>query len=333
MTQHEERPSFQTIKSGMILKIAGAVVCVALCARIGYYAMTEGFSLSRIEAPVSFTGDLSIEPPSEATINILSSITHQQFRYLKKGSQAYAFISEDGQYVLKLFKLHHLQHADWLRSVPAFGFVRTYRDSLIERRDYRITLTLNSYRLAADRLPDECALIYAQILPSPVYTMPVTIHDAIGRTYTIDLARHGFALQRRSELVIPCFERWIRNCELEKGKAAIDSLVALIALRSSKGIQDTDPDLHKNAGLLDGKAMFIDIGSFCECPSMRQPREMKSHIRKVFSHFSEWLSKKSPELADHLASRLEAPDSVSWTAPLGTPGLDDQEVRIIRQNP
>jgi hypothetical protein len=313
MPNSDETPSFRTVRSKTLLKIAGAVICTALCARISYYAMTEGFSITRIEAPVSFPDDLSVQPPSQQTLETLTSIVRHRFRYLKKGSQAYAFISDDGQYVLKLFKLHHLKSATWLRSVPAFGFVRKYRDSLIERRKYRINLTLNSYKIAAERLPEECALVYAQVLPSSLYTLPATIQDSVGRTYTIDLAQHGFALQRRSELVIPCFERWIQEEDIEKGKSAIDSLVGLIALRSSKGIQDTDPDLHKNAGLLGGRAIFIDIGGFHECPSMRKTEEMKLDMKKVFSRFSEWLSRRSPELAEHLAHRLESPDQVRWT--------------------
>ena len=303
------------MRSRTIFKIAGTVVCVVLCARIAYYAMTQGFSLSRIEAPVSFPNNLSVPPPSEATLQKLSSIAHQQFRYLKKGSQAYAFVSEDGLYVLKLFKLHHLQNANWLLSIPALGPVQRYRDSLIERRNYRINLTLNSYKIAAERLPSECALVYAQIMPSSSYSLPTVIRDAIGRTYEIDLARHGFALQRHCDLVIPCFEQWIRNHDLEKGKEAIDSLVALIAQRASKGIQDTDPDLHKNAGLINGRAIFIDIGSFYESPALSQKEEMKTHLKKVFSHFLSWLVHRSPELADHLTQRLENPQSVRWMPP------------------
>ena len=317
-TQYNGTPKLTsgiTMRSRTILKIAGIVVCTVLCTRIAYYAMTEGFSLNRIETPVSFPSTLSIPPPSEEVFQKLASITQQPFRYMKKGSQAYAFVSEDGQYVLKLFKLHHLQDANWLHFIPAFGVLRQYRDSLIERRNYRINLTLNSYKLAAERLPSECALVYAQILPSSSYSLPATIHDAVGRSYTIDLAHHGFALQRRGNLVIPCFEQWIRTHDLEKGKESIDSLVALIARRSSQGIQDTDPDLHKNAGLLNGKAIFIDIGSFYESAAISQTSEMKSHMKKVFSRFSSWLDRRSPELASHLAQRIENPESTRWTPP------------------
>lgn len=295
-----------------LLKLSLIALCAAFCLRGAYYTLSEGFSLRRIKAPVLFSDDLSMPPPSDSTLKTLTDISSQQFRYLKKGSQAYAFASEDGRYILKLFKLHHLQSADWLSSIPAFGIIRQYRDNLVHRRQYRIGLTLSSYKLAAEHLPDECALLYTQILPSSTYSLPITIRDAVGRTYTIDLAQHGFALQRRSQLVLPSFERWIKEGDLVQAKQAIDSLVALIARRSAKGIRDTDPDLHKNAGLLGKTAMFIDIGSFFATPSIAAPEEMKKDMKKVFSRFSEWLGKRSPELQNYLLAQLEDPLATEW---------------------
>ena len=280
-----------------------------------YYTLTEGFCLSRTETPVTFSGDLSVPPPSNDSLQNLVSITHQPFRYLKKGSQAYAFLSDDGRYILKLFKLHHMQPADWLLKIPVPGAVGRYRDDLVRRRTYRIELTLNSYKIAAKTLLQECGLLYAQVLPSHEFNLPVTIIDAIGRRYTIDVSQYGFAIQKRAELVIPSFERWISQGDISSARQAIDSLVALIATRSSKGIQDTDPDLHKNAGLIGTTAVLIDIGSFFANPAIKQPSEMQRDMNKVFSRFSEWLSVHSPVLHSHLQHRLESLDDQPWKAP------------------
>jgi hypothetical protein len=292
--------------------IAGALLCTALVVRGIHYGATEGFCLRRIQANVAFAGDLSLPLPSQDSLKAMAGIAQQRFHYLKKGSQAYAFVSDDGQYVLKLFKLHHLRSADWLHNVPLPSFLCDYRDNLVLRRQYRIDLTLNSYKLAAKHLCTECALVYAQILPTTGYSLPVTIQDSLGRIYTIDLARHGFALQRKARLVIPAFEQWISEKDFEHAARAIDSLVALIAQRSSKGIQDSDPDLHKNAGLLGDSAILIDLGSFYANPAIKEPALRDEDLKKVFLHFSEWLAVRSPQLYDHLQERLSAPDKVHW---------------------
>jgi hypothetical protein len=292
--------------TGFFVKLALVFICLTPVVRATYYYLTEGFCLNRIETPIHFNKDLSVPAPSSQTLKTLREITGQRFFYLKKGSQAYAFVSEDGLHVLKLFKYHHMQSADWILSIPVPRFITSYRDSLAQRRTYRINLTLQSYKIAAEKLLDECALVYAQILPTRSYTLPVTIVDAIGRTYTIDLASHGYAMQQCIRLVLPSFETWIKQNDMTEAKKAIDSLIDLIAQRSIKGIQDSDPDLHKNAGLIGTKATFIDIGSFFLNPNINSPEEMRKDMKKIFLHFSEWLSERSPELADYLQQQLSS---------------------------
>jgi hypothetical protein len=311
----QRRPMFSSFKSAPLLRLALLFFSLAVLTRISYYALEDGFSIRRIEAPISFHGDIAVQPPTKSALDKLSTITGQHFRYLKKGSQAYAFISDDGRYILKLFKLHHMQPAEWLLSFPAPGILQRYRDNLVYRRRARIELTLTSYKLASEYLINECGLVYAQVLPSSGFSLPVTIHDAIGRRYTLDLSQHGFAIQKRAELVLPSFDRWIKEKDLVHAKKAIDSLVALIALRSSKGIQDSDPDLHKNAGLIGTTAVLIDIGSFYSNPSITSSDEMSRDMKKVFNRFGEWLEKRSPELYNYLQTRLNDNKHARWTPP------------------
>jgi len=295
-------------------RIALIFICAAIGIRIIYYALTEGFSLERIRTTLVLSDELSLPPPSARKLSQLKSCTDQLFYYLKKGSQAYAFISEDGQYILKLFKYHHMQPAaPWFQAIPLPNSIREYRDSLVARREHRISLTLNSYKIAALSLRSECALAFAQIIPSKSYSLPVTIRDGIGREYAIDLADHGFALQRKADLIRSSFEKWIAKNDMDSAKAAIDSLVGIIAHRSRKEIQDSDPDLFKNAGLVGTTAIFIDIGGFHKNPKMTSQDEMKWDMDKVFRRFAVWLSENSEELHTYLQQRLESPWESSWS--------------------
>jgi hypothetical protein len=290
------------------IRITFLLFCAIIGVRTLYYGLTEGFSLQRIQEKILFPGNFSLPPPSRQQFAQLQSCTKRRFLYLAKGSQAYAFISEDGNYVLKLFKCHHMRPApSWFQEIPLPDSLAQYRDSLVARRDHRVSLALNSYKVAATTLRRECALIYAQILPSKQFSLPVTIRDGIGREYSIDLAAHGFALQQRADLVQISFRRWIAKNDMESAKKAIDSLVGVIVRRSKKEVQDSDPDLHKNAGLIGTKAVFIDIGSFHKNPKISSYDEMRSDMKKVFGKFSRWLSKESEELHAYLQERLESP--------------------------
>jgi len=276
-----------------------------MAVRAVYYGLTEGFSIKRIQINVDLPDHLSVPSPEPKTLNQLITICKQRFTYLKKGSQAYAFLSEDGQYVLKLFKYHHMKPAEWLLDLRLPENMINYRNHLVHRRRHRIDLTLNSYKIAAVQLKDESALTYAQIMPSSEFSLPVTLQDSIGRKDSIDLAHHGFAIQRCAQLVYPSFETWLAQNDLQSARQAIDSLVTLVALRSKKGIQDSDPDLHKNAGLIGTQAVFIDIGGFHLNPKMQSNDEMKHDMKKVFNNLRLWLKKHSPSLCDYLEQKIE----------------------------
>jgi len=297
------------------IRITLTVLFLTIGVRALYYSCTDGFSLKRVQEQILFPGNFSLPPPSAQQLHSLQKATKQPFSYLGKGSQAYAFISKDRRYVLKLFKCHHMHRApSWLQALPLPQALSNYRDSLVARRDHRVSLALNSYTIAATTLRNECALIYAQILPSQKFSLPITIRDGIGREYVIDLAAHGFALQRRADLVQPSFEKWIAQNDMESARKAIDSLVGVIALRSKKEVQDSDPDLHKNAGLIGTTAIFIDIGGFHKNPKIPSHNEMKRDMDKVFGKFGRWLSSRSTELHAYLQQRLEAPWKSTWTS-------------------
>jgi len=295
---HEKKPFF-SFSFSTLLRLAFVCFAFALITRVAYYSITEGFCLQRIQTKIPIFPNLEIDPPSTRTIKTLSTATNQPFYYLKKGSQAYAFISKDRKYILKLFKYHHMQPADWLLSLPLPFKIGEYRDFLVQRRQHKINLTLNSYKIAATKLQDECALLYVQIIPSNAYQLPVTITDAIGRAYTIDLSEYGFAIQKRATLVLPSIKKWVSRGQLTEAKKALSSLIGLMARRSKKAIQDSDPDLHKNAGFIGTTAIHIDIGSFFENPRITESKHMQHDVKKIFSKLCDRLETLSPELFDH----------------------------------
>lgn len=294
------------LRTKTIFTIALAFFCTVVCFRGIFYAISKGFCIQRITQPISFDKDLSLPSPTKKQLSLLQEATNQPFLYLTKGSQAYAFVSKDGKYILKLFKLHHMNSIEYLKSFPLPSWCSSYRDSLVERRRYRIDLTINSYLLAHKFLQEECALLYTQILPSKKFTLPITLVDAAKRSYTIDLANVGFALQKKATLVLPTLEQFIKKNDLDSAKKAVSSLLFLIQSRSKKGILDVDPDLHKNAGFIGTEAIFIDIGSFQEHSQISKKDVMKVDVKKVFDKLLTWIEPRSPELHDHLKEQIES---------------------------
>lgn len=309
----EKRSFF--LPSSIFLRVGFFIFGSTLFIRPVYYYLTDGFSLKRVEVTIDHSPELILQTPAQDEMEILTAATKNTFRYLKKGSQAYAFISDDGKFILKLFKFHHMHSVKWLRTLPLPSCLHAKRDFHINHREQRISLTLHSYKIAHEKLRNECALLFTQILPSSAYTLPVTLIDPVGRTYTFDLAKYGFALQHRVQLVLPSLRKWIAENKIDEAKVALSSLIGLFVTRCKKGIQDIDPDLHKNAGFFGTTAVHIDVGSFLENAQMSSSKKMVPDIQKAFKKLQKWLEEKSPELGSFLAEKLQNPELETWSTP------------------
>lgn len=276
---------------------------LVLLVRIIYYTATEGFCPDRIAFPPSSCQTTDIPPNSIP--NELYEATKSPFSYLKKGSQAYAFVSADSQYVLKLFKRHHMQYPKWVESVPCIGPMNHWRDVLLQKRQRKLTLAKGSYILATTKLRKQCGIVAAQLEPSLNLSLPTQLIDGIGRKHTVNIALCGYALQKKASLIFPSFEHWIKQKDIVSCQKAISSLLALITSRSQMGIEDVDPDIHKNAGLVNTQALFIDIGSFTDKGAPLSKEAFAYDLKKIFKEFRLFLSKKEPSLADFLDHAIE----------------------------
>lgn len=291
------------------------IICIVISIRAGYYWMSDGFSLFKIQNTFPIEEQWRVDNLGTKEQKALKKLGEQPFYYLAKGSQAYAFISEDRQYVLKLFKCYHLSPVEWLAQLPLPEHISKLRDEAITKRYKKIDATLNSYKISATSLRTECSVVAMQILPNTQFHQKVCLIDKLGRNYTIDLGDYGFIVQRRADLIYPMLSNWIKTNDLPKAKKALTSIVSLIVQRSKKGIQDSDPDLHKNAGLIGTDAIFIDLGSFHLNPEARRSEIYTQDLLKITNNIKVWLQNQSPELVAHLENEIRASGTSSWKKP------------------
>jgi hypothetical protein len=275
--------------------------------RVLYYWGSDGFSIQRIDN--TFPNSHTLSPPSEAKLEELKKICSTPFTYLGKGSQAYAFQSEDGKHVLKLFKCYHLKPIPWLEKLELPNFLNRYVQTHLKRRYHKTKLSLESYKIAHDTLSEECGLIFLQMVPSQDYEQEVTFTDKIGRTFTVNIANYGFMIQKKVDLIMPTLDSYIKNNETDKAKELLTSIVDLLIARSKKGVADQDPDLHKNCGCIGTHAQFIDVGSFHLRQEVKSPTVYLQDARKITRKLKNYLEPRSPELAVALEENLRLHES------------------------
>lgn len=262
------------------------------------YEKTEGFAFTKIHSNIPYS------PKWDVACGELPRVFEQRFTYLAAGGQAYAFASEDGQYVLKVFK-HHLRRIPlWLRFLPLPRSLDEKREIQKQKRGGKLHRDFTSYKLAYEQLPEETGLLFVHLNKTNHLHQKARLVDKIGIEHSLDLDRVDFALQKRAQLAMPYLKKLIKKGEIEKAARAIDSICDLIVHRCQKGIYDEDPRIHRNVGFVDDKAILIDVGRLKIDPARVDPKIQQHDLAKITYRLGEYLKGVSPTLHQHLEAKI-----------------------------
>lgn len=282
-----------------MIRLFAALTLLLLC--ISAWRLSDGFTLSKITADLPHNPRYDITPPPLGPIRTILS---QPYHYIGKGSQSFVFESEDGNYILKFFRLNRYRLPTLQQKLPLPPFLAHIQNEKQRTKQNKLTRLFTSCTLAYTELKHETALIYIHLNKTTNLTTELTLIDNLHRTHTLDLDTHAFVLQKKGEQVLPHLDRLLKQGRHKEAQSALTSLTNLIQKRIDKGIIDGDAEVHKNAGFYNGEAVFLDIGAFRKGHT---PPEMSHLTRKLDT----WLEKRAPTL------RLDrAPDSFDHTDPL-----------------
>jgi len=251
---------------------------------------TDGFSLSKIQKPVTWDQTLLADPPGVEVAHILD----QPFHYLASGHECFAFASEDGRFILKFFKLQPLRFT-YFRDALKSGEELPFFQKLITAHKDRLQRTFSSCKIAYDLLKEETGLLYFHHNPIDSFCKLVTITDPSGIAHRINLNTTPFILQKRAELAYP----YLLSSDQKRGEELIDSLFALIEARREKGIMDRDPAIYKNFGYDGERLIEIDVGSF----SINET-DFTETLKLEMDEFYNFLKNNRPELALYLKEKI-----------------------------
>jgi len=274
----------------LFVVVASCIIAKQFC-----YAKTDGFAIRKIHATLR-------HHPEWETQGDLPALCSQPFRYLAKGAQSYVFASEDGQCVIKFFRVYHLRPPLWLRALHLPLPLQPYRLAKFLEKNQELEKDFNSYKIAFDQMKEETGILYLHLNQTKHLNQTLTIYDKLGIAHTLNLDDLTFVVQKRATLVYPYIEKLMQNHEESEAKKAIHSLVHLLHSRCQRGIFDKDPDLNTNFGFCENTAVQIDIGRF------RQDIEMnpRHEILRITDHLHQWLGEKYPALSTHLMQEIEA---------------------------
>jgi hypothetical protein len=189
---------------------------------------------------------LPVAPVSANKLEQAREILDQPFSYLAKGRQFYAFLSQDARYVLKLVKCQRFNTLPWTSTLQPERFCHKQR---------QFEKLFSSCHIAANELSDITAVLFVHLVPFAETKMRVTLIDKAGLEHELDIDKVPFLLQTYvSEASHPNEQQLISTLAYETAK---------------RGFIDTDSGgLERgNIGFLHGKAVYLDVGTFCHLSS------------------------------------------------------------------
>lgn len=284
----------------MLKKVSLILVLIGFLALVGkgWHWAKDGFSILRTNLPLS---EVVSDPVDD--LEIIQALK-QRFSYLGRGHQCYAFESEDGRYVLKLPRSDRYLVPFWLRAC-SFSFLDAYRESLRQEKARRLRFMLGSFQIAFTELRQETSLLYLHLNQTHCFGSQATLRDRIGRTYRIDLDTSAFVLQRKKPLMMPAFQRALREGDREAAQEILRAFLEVVAIRAEKGIFNKDPSFLKNFAFEDGKGIQIDIGSFYHIPGSDPRSIFQPSFLQTIGHVQEWLNGVDPAMAQWFGKQTE----------------------------
>jgi len=263
------------------------------------FLLTDNFSAINIALTPVFTSSERLSLKEKKKIkNILS----QPFFYFAKGHHAFAFISEDGKYILKFLR------AKKLRRPFLFSFTNIRAKQQEHLHGKRLDFILKSHALAENPLKDETAVVYSHFYKTEDLFQTIHIFDKMNRRFSIKADTNSFILQKRVDLYEEIIPSIIESKNTHAIKQMIRSYFQVIANRCQKGIMNKDRGgWGRNYGVIDGytKAYEIDIGSYVLSDFVKTKEGMEKEIRDCSRDFRRYISCHLPQMLDFFDQNIE----------------------------
>ncbi|MCI0381537.1 MAG: hypothetical protein L0207_00580 [Chlamydiae bacterium] len=223
--------------------------------------------------------------------SMLSSCFSQKFTYFGHGAQIYAFLSEDGKTVLKLFKAKHIHPNKILRWIRSTFFASKMKEMTRQKRWVdKFYATCKRYQLAWNHLRPETCLVYLHFEKTNLPNLTCTLLDK-NKTVTLDLNKYPFILQKRAILVPEYLTTLIQQGNLQKAESAVKDLRSFLIERTRKGFTDPRQSYRINFGYFDDKPVQIDIGKLYYYDG-----SFEQEVDRLQKNLDLWLMKYYPEL-------------------------------------
>jgi len=235
----------------------------------------------------------------------INNLLKQEYHFLGYGGQGYSFASQDGKYVLKFFKIHHMRAPRAAELFPFLLKIKMIKNELVNKKKMNHEKIFNSIKLAAEKFKAETGILFVHLNTTKSQHPSVTLVSPIGVKIQVDLNQTPFVLQRKADLSISEIKKYSIQKDEQSLQNVINDITLFIADRCRKGIEDTDSGLFRNYSYCDSKLIQIDIGSFKENSDLKNKQVAKEVLIKKTGLIRRVLTAHYPEMVPYLEQSIE----------------------------
>ncbi len=232
------------------------------------------------------------------------SVLKQKFHFLAKGHQAFAFVSDDGKYILKLFKPAYPRPC--ILGVPIdfsfFPFSKVlYQFFSKEIFQKRINKDLTSYANAFNKFKEESLLEYAHLTNTSDLKTDIKFFDKIGILRTLEADSTCFIIQKRAISLENTLTALLQENKVNEAKLILKRLFRLISLRKELGFKKATNKFHANFGCVGLQPVQYDVGKLLTAEDFGlSQEEADSLVDLSVPKLTIWLHKNYPSLSEYL---------------------------------
>jgi hypothetical protein len=234
----------------------------------------------------------------------LAEILHQRFRYCGKGSTSGAYVSEDGQFVLKTFLKKEFRSKTG-QSIPIFRELANKRKELRSKYN-RVFGPINAYQY----IPQESGMIYYQFIrPTHRFHHLIQLTEKDGSISWLDPNRDEYVIQKKAVLAQVYLQDYVARGDLERAKNGIVQLLEMTKTLYAQEIVLVALQFLNNFGFVNDEPIRIDVEHVRFDPKWK--KKGRAHFRKEVAKFRNWVESEVPVLLsffDETVERLEIND-------------------------
>jgi len=254
-----------------------------------------------VELPANPQYDIKMSPDLISFVNV---VTQQPFRWLAKGFQAYAFESQDGEYVVKFFQQHRLRDRAFSEHPVEYFFSKNYRERMAFNKEHRSEI-FDSSKISFEEIPEETGVLFIHLNKTEGLLHGIRLVDCLGQAYKIKPDNACFLIQRKAQYILPTITELMKKGDVEGAKARVNQVLDLLLTLARKGIMDGDYALirNNNIGFIKDRAIYIDTGHIAKPKDPNAKKQMEYEFKRRLKPLCDWLRVKYPELAAHYETR------------------------------